>query len=178
VRLQATTDIATGAFNRATIVEALAHRLDHREACAILICCLDRYKDLEREHGLALMNQVMRTVVQCIRSFSDVLNVGRYGTEQLLVILSVAEASQATAVAEGIRAAIANEAIMIEEDSLSVTLSGGLVVGTSRPDETPEWLLYCADLALYTARATGDQIDLFELGSSGKRAADPTAAVV
>ena len=165
IRLQATTDAASGALNRAAIVDVLVRDLERHEPRAVMLAAVDDYKKLEREHGVARMDSVLRAIVQRVTARHPMLQVGRYGTEQLLWLIPHGGGYDPKESAELVRREVAHAPFDVGGRLIRVTISAGVSVCSPDARPTAEWMLYCADTALYAARSGGDQIELFELGA-------------
>jgi len=87
---------------------------------------------------------------ELVRQVRRIDTVGRYGGDELVVLLPEAAAIPAAAVAEKLRAAI--ERLGLGEPALSISIGVAVL-----PDhaEDPEALLGAADRALYAAKAAG-----------------------
>jgi len=166
IRMQAMTDAGSGALNRAAIVDALARDLERGQSRAVMLAAVDNYKHLEREHGVAPMDGVLRDMVQRVLARHPALQVGRYGTDQLLWIIPCDDGDGPMEWAEQVRSEIGQAPFNLGGRLLRLTISAGVSVSSAAARPTPEWLLYCADTALYAARSGGDQIELFEFGAT------------
>jgi diguanylate cyclase (GGDEF)-like protein/PAS domain S-box-containing protein len=163
---QAHTDALTGLDNRRSFDATfdLAWRRAHREAAklSLLMIDVDRFKLFNDRYGHpagdACLHAVAAAVAQCVRRPCDF--VGRYGGEEIVVLLPDTPLAGAQVMAERIRAAI--EALQIAHDdnppSRVVTASVGVASASPRHDFPPEGskaLLQRADAALYEAKQTG-----------------------
>jgi len=137
----------------------------HDRQVALLLIDLDRFKDVNDRLGHGVGDQVLRAVAERLRHrlrAEDVL--GRWGGEEFVAVLPETDAPGAGAVAEALRARIADEPLAVEGGEVAVTASIGWALWEG---ERAERLLARADEALYAAKAAGrDTI----------RAATPTTA--
>jgi diguanylate cyclase (GGDEF)-like protein len=153
-----TRDALTGAFNKKYITERLvaevAHSLRHQSSLELVVFDLDKFKQVNDVYGHLVGDQVLRAVsdrVHAVIRSEDVF--GRFGGEEFVVI---SRASDASRLAERIRAAVEQHAIETERGILHVTLS----LGVARLDElgnqaSATALLDKADLRLLTAKRSG-----------------------
>jgi len=112
---------------------------------------LDRFKEINDEHGHAVGDAVLRDVAYRLRKRLRAFDLAyRLGGEEFLVILPGADADQALRVAEDLRQAIAAEA----SSGVEVTMSFG--VSASQAGEFDyEEIFAAADEALYEAKNSG-----------------------
>jgi diguanylate cyclase (GGDEF)-like protein len=155
----AETDPLTGVSNRRHVIE-LGQRLMNRcnqggRPYALLLLDLDRFKDINDGFGHGAGDVALCSVSQTLRRHlrpDDQL--GRYGGEEFAVILPGADAAEASAVAERLRAAVAALPPDWAPGAPPLTLSGGIAI--ARPDHSDfSQLLVRADKALYRAKNAG-----------------------
>lgn len=158
-------DPLTGLPNRATLLERLADALGRMRAegsrCALLFVDLDHFKHVNDSLGHGAGDAVLVALASRVRHSlrpSDV--VCRLGGDELVVLAErVAAVPAAVAIAERIRAAVA-QPLVVEGVPLSPTCSIGVAVGV---DVAPDELLRQADTALYKAKEQGrDRCVVFE----------------
>lgn len=158
LRRLASTDELTGLLNR----RALMQQLEHEYAAArqqgtplsIVMLDLDAFKALNDRHGHLAGDDALRGVATIVRDCCrSIDHVGRYGGEEIMIILVHADMETAMPVAERMRAAIAATALLHGNGTLHLTASIG--VATLLPDERPQDLVARADAALYRAKRAG-----------------------
>jgi len=157
---EARTDALTGAATRRYFRE-LAHRelgrvRRHGGAMAILALDIDRFKKINDGYGHAVGDRVLQVLT---RECCDILRaedvVGRLGGDEFVLLLPETNSSEATKVAERLRAAIAGVELPIGGESpLRFTASIGVAALTSGDAEIDNLLLR-ADKALYSAKNAG-----------------------
>jgi len=156
----ANTDTLTGLSNRrhftSTLESELRRALRHNRPLSLIILDLDRFKQVNDQHGHAVGDRVLvraaRAVQEVVR---DVDLVGRIGGEEFAVLVPETDLEGAFRLAERIRAGIAANG---ERDSrgspLHVTASLGVAsLGLAGSDA--DSLLLAADDALYAAKKNG-----------------------
>jgi len=155
---QAATDHLTGLLTRRAGWSRLQSELtDQRRAegsMAVLFCDLDGFKDvndsLGHAVGDALLVEVSRRVLSTVRQDDYVVRIG--GDELLVVLDGIHELGDVEALAEKVRAAVA-EPMSLEGHTVVITVSiGGSLV---RPDERISELIQRADDAMYQAKGHG-----------------------
>lgn len=149
-------DGLTGILNRRTVLENLTgevsrcRRYDLR--LSILMVDLDNFKRVNDVYGHmagdALLTKITASIQAQVRSV-DV--VGRYGGDEIIVILPETGPIEAYSVGERICAAVRN---LTEAEVLPVTTSIG-IAGYPQHGETVEELLTAADQAMYQAKHLG-----------------------
>jgi diguanylate cyclase (GGDEF)-like protein len=164
-------DALTGAANRGAVlskVESEASRSARQGSfyCLILFD-LDFFKRINDSHGhragdIVLKEAVRRAQVE-LRPY-DVL--GRYGGEEFMVLLPGCELRAGAVVAERLRKCFADAPFQVDQHSLEVTASFGIVC-SSQPHGSLEVLVDAADSALYRAKANGrNRIEVAKPSSS------------
>jgi len=156
----ALTDALTGLYNRRGLFElgriefARAHRT-LRPFSAMMID-IDHFKRINDTHGHPVGDQVLRELARrCRAGVRDVDFVGRYGGEELVILLPETELEACRQVAERLRSAIANQPMRVREDlELQVTASLGVAL-KNEATESLESLIECADQAMYAAKRKG-----------------------
>jgi two-component system, cell cycle response regulator len=160
------TDFLTGWHNRrylqARLMEELARARRQGTSLVCLLIDLDRFKEINDEHGhlagdLALREVALRIDGQ-IRS-SDA--AARYGGDEFVVLLPGATLEQARGLAERVRAAVAAAAVEVAdgvEKKLTVSIGMGAVAPAKEQLDlkgVAERLFSNADAALYRAKQGG-----------------------
>lgn len=153
----AATDHLTGLLSRRFLESHLRGLVSaatrHGRALSLVMLDLDNFKEINDTHGHPVGDVVLRTVVGRMRSRlrqEDVL--GRWGGDELALVLVETELAGALTVADALRALIAETTVSVDGEPLKVTLSAG--VAEWRGEEGPE-LIERADVALYAAKDAG-----------------------
>jgi diguanylate cyclase (GGDEF)-like protein/PAS domain S-box-containing protein len=155
---QATHDALTGVFNRRHVEDVLGKEVEraerHARPLAVAILDADHFKRINDTHGHQTGDEVLRAISdRCRKTLrtNDVL--GRYGGEEFVIVFPETKLEEAGAVAERLRAAVAERPIEVGPDALGVTVSIGLAAHA--PGQGIDKLLQRADAALYTAKQDG-----------------------
>ncbi len=160
VQRLATTDTLMAIYNRRHFL-MLAERIyiqaqQQHAPLAILMIDIDYFKRVNDEYGHQVGDQVLQQVATLIEQMIRVEDMcGRYGGEELIVLLPNTDVEQAQAVAERIRLGIATHAFTVNTGVLNITASVGLAC---LPDPTIthlDTLINRADTALYAAKQAG-----------------------
>jgi diguanylate cyclase (GGDEF)-like protein len=116
---------------------------------------LDHFKAVNDRYGHPAGDEVLRRVAECIRARARAVDIaGRYGGEEVVLLLPETGLSGAVLIAERLRLAIADTTIETAGHSITVTASFGVAtLSASTPDLGA--LLDQADRALYDAKESG-----------------------
>lgn len=159
LRHMACTDGLTGIANRRHFFERAEQELRRarRDGTPLALCMVDvdLFKQLNDRHGHAVGDRVLSTVAGCCQAVlrnSDVL--GRYGGEEFVIALPLADLGTAAAIAERLREKVSALKLPMLGDATPLTVT----VGISRVEEGESRLdpaLLRADRALYEGKARG-----------------------
>ncbi|WP_110707454.1 GGDEF domain-containing protein [Salinicola sp. CR57] len=151
----ATYDDMTGARNRRSLDESLAHArdrlIDEGRPSSLILLDLDNFKSVNDRFGHAYGDEVLVRCANLIRRsvrFDDCLF--RFGGEEFLLLLADVKEIDAADVAEDLRRVIASQ---LGDPSCPITTSLG-VTGLHSSDDVKRWLKR-ADDALYEAKGGG-----------------------
>lgn len=154
----AATDALTGAFNRRRLDTDLAKLCRaaqrHDDPVAVLMIDVDHFKSVNDQYGHLIGDRVLTRIAQLLQlqlRAEDIL--GRWGGEEFLALLPRTDRLGALAIAERLRAAVADGPVPLGDlGSLPITVSIG--VAAFRGLE-PNGLIARADRALYDAKVAG-----------------------
>ncbi|MFT4763824.1 MAG: diguanylate cyclase (GGDEF)-like protein [Oleispira sp.] len=162
----ATTDVLTGIPNRRSFMEQAEKRhaewLRNKSPYAVLMLDLDKFKQINDEHGHLAGDLVLKSVAISLSEHTRCEDIiGRLGGEEFGVILvGIAEAN-AVILAERIRNELEKLPIEFEGHSISVTSSFGLVPAELLQDNFDD-VLKNADKMMYQAKNKGrNQVCLY-----------------
>lgn len=160
MRDKAMRDGLTGLWNRETIVTRLRTELERcgREqspASAILID-LDHFSRVNEDFGHlggdAALREVAARLADSVRSYDA---VGRYGGEELLVVLPGTSRADAMMLANRLLGAVREHPVHCSEGCIELTASAGVASVAGGEVVAPDELLRRADRALYQAKHAG-----------------------
>jgi len=154
----ARTDPLTQLANRRAFDDALKSRLkEHRDSgrpfCVAMID-VDHFKKFNDTYGHLAGDEVLRTIGRVLRRSTRQSDfIARYGGEEFTVVYPGTRVSDACALVERIREAIAAECVEFNGTELRATASIGVAqfLGTEELDS----LVERADAALYAAKTSG-----------------------
>jgi diguanylate cyclase (GGDEF)-like protein len=160
LRLKATHDALTGIYNRGAVIEILEkelvrHGRDSRPL-SIMFVDLDHFKRTNDEYGHlagdAVLREVSRRVGSVLRPYDS---LGRYGGEELLVVLPACDRDGAAEVAERVRAVVADQPVATEFGAIASSLSIGVAMAGDGIALSSNTLIQLADDAVYRAKQNG-----------------------
>jgi two-component system cell cycle response regulator len=160
LRMKASHDALTGIYNRGAVIEILEKELvrhgREQQPVAIIFADLDHFKRTNDVYGHlagdAVLREVTRRVGAVLRPYDS---LGRYGGEELLIVLPKCDAAGAMEVAERVRAAVAAQPVATEFGAIPGSLSIGVAVAGEGRGLSCSGLLQLADTALYRAKEGG-----------------------
>jgi diguanylate cyclase (GGDEF)-like protein len=163
LREQAQRDSLTRLCNRATVLTLLRkellraerlHRNGKPAPVSVVMLDLDHFKHINDTYGHlagdAVLREAARRMREAIRPYDC---LGRYGGEEFLLVFADCESAGAVALAERLRLAVSQDAMVLAEGQVSITLSAG--IATSGATHEALVLVGAADTALYRAKRNG-----------------------
>lgn len=162
-------DRLTGISNRGTIIDSLkqecerAARLDL--PLIVLVLDLDHLKEINREHGQAVGDQVLRQVASTLSaSMRAVDGVGRYSGEEFVVVMPDTTPEAAVETGDRLRERIAGLRFSAVNDAIRICASVGVARYDGDEDcwRLVERALEAADRALATG---GNRVVRWEAGN-------------
>jgi diguanylate cyclase (GGDEF)-like protein len=167
----AVTDGLTGLTNRRHFFEELerehvrSRRYEQPLGCMMLD--LDHFKAVNDTYGHAAGDEVLKGVAKVIGNTFRTNDVpARYGGEEFICLMPHTDMAGCRLLAERLRAAIENFRCSLEDGTiLTVTASIGVAVLSEKlqgEQFSGEWLIKCADEALYAAKRNGrNRVELY-----------------
>ncbi len=152
-------DPLSGVANRRAFLSEsnrlFAQQAVDREPLALILCDLDRFKQINDRFGHSVGDQVLMAFARTATTTlgSDVL-FGRIGGEEFAAMLPVGDLGEAVAIADRVRRNFADAAAGFGDGELQATVSVGVTLGLDAKAEVED-LLVIADEALYRAKANG-----------------------
>ena len=164
IQLQkANTDSLTQLWNRKKILEILEEELNRnfREniPLGIIMLDIDNFKTINDTYGHLIGDKVIIEVAsrlkKKIRSYDK---IGRYGGDELLLILPGLGRQDAKNIAERLRQSVCAEKIQTEAGALNITVSLGVSIFDTASRPSTKKMIEESDLALYVAKGRGRNI--------------------
>ncbi len=157
---QAITDALTGLLNRRGLFELgkveLARALRLERPFSVIMIDLDHFKRVNDKYGHEIGDRVLQEVsARCGMCIRETDFLGRYGGEELVILLPETSGKLTAEVAERLRAVIGDDPVHMNPD-LNINITASLGVACRDKDtETLEILIGRADQALYSAKRKG-----------------------
>ena len=139
------------------ILEKEIHR-SHREnkPVAIIMLDIDNFKKINDTYGHLCGDSVLQEISSRLKKNTRKYDeIGRYGGDELLMILPNCTLSNVKKIAERLRHFVCDRKIKTETGPMSVTISIGAVSTETIPDISAEELIKASDNALYKAKNKG-----------------------
>jgi diguanylate cyclase (GGDEF)-like protein len=160
------TDVLTRIFSRRYFLERFREEVERsrkqKYELSFLMVDIDHFKEINDNYGHLVGDAILREVAQTIKeNIRQIDFMGRYGGEELSIVLPETDKEQAGLVAERIRQTVEANQMSIYDERLGVTISIGI---STFPQDSPEAqdLIDRADQALYLAKKSGrNRICLF-----------------
>ncbi|GLC82369.1 histidine kinase N-terminal 7TM domain-containing diguanylate cyclase [Lacrimispora brassicae] len=157
---KATFDPLLHIYNRATFFDLAGFMLEADEAksrsYALLMIDLDRFKMVNDTYGHPSGDIVLETIAVMVKNhFTKEDIVGRYGGEEIVVLLDNVSVGQMSDKVEKLRANIENKRISCHECTIPMTVSIGMAHSPAGNVHSLENMIAQADLALYEAKNGG-----------------------
>ena len=162
---KADTDGLTGLSNRKAFLEQLAvdlARLDGRHPCGLVMLDIDHFKRVNDTYGHPFGDEVLRGVASVLgKGVRKGDTAGRYGGEEFVLYLHMANSERAREGAERFRRMIRQIRFAHKGKEIAVTASFGVACAPHHGDGVEE-LLKHADEALYLSKQRGrDRVTVY-----------------
>ena len=151
-------DVLTQLPNREGYQQRMAQEYQrwqrYQRPLSLVVCDVDHFKSINDNYGHLAGDKVLRIIAKTLaKRLRNTDYVARYGGEEFVIVMPETDATQAMAVAETVRQAIASCPFHFREQPVSITMSFG--VAEFAAAETPETVFARADKALYQAKDEG-----------------------
>lgn len=163
-------DALTDALTRNTFMEQGAELMSQLQreqaAAAVLVLDADHFKQINDVHGHPSGDRVLVAVAAAVRATIRQEDLfGRIGGEEFALVLPRVTQREAQAVAERMRRAVANLAVVLESGGIQrITISIGVAFSASGASGLSE-MVSRADRAMYEAKRAGrDQVVVCDSG--------------
>ncbi len=139
-------DGLTGVYNRTFFIQKLKEAIKRKKKAAIIFTDIDNFKKLNDTQGHQKGDEALKSVANVLKELADDYGIaGRYGGEELVLMVTQQSAASVKKLAEQVRRTI--------EVHTPVTVSVGYSM--QREGITAEQLLKEADEAMYQSKTTG-----------------------
>ncbi len=153
-------DALTKIWNKSKIIEILEDELNRgwrqNQPTGLIMGDIDHFKLINDAHGHFMGDRVLAAIAarfrKAIRPYDK---VGRYGGDEMLIVLPNCGLKDMTQIAERLRLAVSEKPIQTEIASLNVTVSLGGTSSDNLTRASVNRLIQSADNALYQAKEKG-----------------------
>ena len=159
VSQRARTDALTGLANRRHFDEQLRRVLAETDrfggTSSLILVDIDDFKKVNDTYGHEAGDAVLRQLGKILGDGVRAVDIcARYGGEEMVILLPQTPIAGASELAERLRTAIAERAVLFEGTAIRVTASFGIA---GYPETVPhgDWLFPATDRALYQAKENG-----------------------
>lgn len=159
VSQRARTDALTGLANRRYFDEQLRRVIAETDrfggTSSLIIADIDLFKNVNDTYGHEAGDAVLRQVGKILSEGVRAVDIcARYGGEEIAILLPQTPIAGATELAERLKNAVEERAVLFEGAAIHVTASFGIA---GYPETVPhgDWLFPAADRALYLAKSNG-----------------------
>jgi diguanylate cyclase (GGDEF)-like protein len=155
----AATDVLTGFVNRSAfegrLTEEFRRAARHGRTFALVFIDLDHLKAINDRFGHAVGDAAIRRFSDAIRDVIRTTDVvGRYGGDEILVLMPETDLPEALLAGERILARVVSSPLAVEREQVPLSASIGIAIYPEHGRDK-EGLLRAADFALYQAKAEG-----------------------
>jgi diguanylate cyclase (GGDEF)-like protein len=162
---KANTDSLTQLWNRKKIVEILEEELNRNyrdnKPVGCIMLDIDNFKTINDTYGHLIGDKIIIEVASRLRKkMRSYDKIGRYGGDELLLVLPGLGRKDAKSIAERLRQSVCGEKIQTEAGALNITISLGVSISDNTTVPSTNKVIEESDLALYIAKAKGRNITI------------------
>lgn len=168
-------DRLTGVFNRGYFNNRLesdvAFALRHGKPLSLVMFDVDRFKQVNDDHGHPAGDSVLRTLAERVGGTTRSEDIfARYGGEEFVLICRDVDALRASRAAYRIMELVRGKPFDIDGTSLEVSVSLGVADLAMLHQPSAKALVEAADAALYVAKRNGrDRVEIYDPESEPTR---------
>ncbi|MFQ6037465.1 MAG: diguanylate cyclase [Candidatus Aminicenantales bacterium] len=153
-------DNLTGLWNRNRIFAFLEHQLKnsdaHKSPVGVVMIDIDHFKKINDGYGHLVGDRVLLEVARRLeRTVRESDRIGRYGGDEMLVVLPRCGSDEAKRMSERLYKAVSDEKIQTDAGSLRISVSIGCVSSEGYPGASMQGLIQASDKALLLAKKRG-----------------------
>ena len=156
-----TVDELTQIYNRRHFIALFDKEFKRAQRYQLPLCCLmgdiDHFKRINDQYGHIAGDQVLASIAQILKkNLREVDILGRYGGEEIIVLLPETDTKQGGETAERIRQSVEAVSLRVSpEEEVKVTLSLGMASFPDPEIKSIDDFIHRADRALYRAKDKG-----------------------
>jgi len=155
-----TKDNLTALWNRATVLRFLEEELEQgarqKTPTSAIMIDVDEFKAINDTYGHVTGDSVLRAIAEGLSENVRIYDkIGRYGGDEILIVLPNSTHRHVGKIAERLRIACAKKKIRVPGGRISMTLSLGCVSSESIVWASVDRMIFACDWALYQAKYQG-----------------------
>jgi two-component system cell cycle response regulator len=157
---KANTDSLTQLWNRKKILELLEEELNRNyrdnKPVGVIMLDIDNFKTINDTYGHLIGDKVIIEVADRLKKqMRNYDKIGRYGGDELLLVLPGLGRQDAKKIADRLREAICAKKIQTEAGALDTTISLGVSISNNTSRPSTKKIIEESDQALYLAKGQG-----------------------
>lgn len=158
------TKVLNRRFGLVRLEEEFSAALRHQSDLSVIMLDIDKFKQVNDTYGHEAGDVVLKSVASTIAlNLRNEEIICRYGGEEFLIILPMADLNKAGLVAERLRNIIEQQSCYYKDQVVLVTISLGVSSLSSLATKNGNDLINTADTALYHAKHMGrNQVAIFQ----------------
>jgi len=153
-------DSLTKLWNRNKILEFFKEELERcrreNQSTGLIMVDIDHFKRVNDNYGHFIGDKVIIEVARRLKkSIRRYDKIGRYGGDEMLIILPDCNSTNVKKIAERLRQGVSEKKIKTGNDSLKITISAGATSSDISSFSSGDELIQISDKALYSAKKAG-----------------------
>jgi len=153
-------DALTGLYTRGYLMNMLEKEIGrtkrYQRPLSFVMCDIDHFKKFNDTYGHQMGDRVLTRTAEILKENTRETDiVGRYGGEEIGVILSETHLKDAMMVAEKLRRMVESAKLTYKNQTVQITLSLGVTSFLGEEKDTVHGIIERADKALYEAKQAG-----------------------
>jgi diguanylate cyclase (GGDEF)-like protein len=170
----ASRDSLTKLWNRDEITRFLREELERsgreEKAVGVIMVDLDHFKKINDFYGHDIGDTALLQVISRIkRKVRNSDKVGRFGGDEIIIILPNCDPLEIKKIAERLRLSVARRGIKTDLDTIPLTISAGCACSDGHPKPTAEKLIKASDAALLQAKGQGRNCVVENSSNKGRK---------
>ena len=167
------TDVLTGLYNRRYFDEVFDREWKrsgrNNSMLSVILFDIDHFKNINDTFGHQAGDEYLKKIAATLNAVfkRDYDIVARYGGEEFIVLLPGINAEHARQLAEQARQKIESLILHYQGKKFAATISAGIMCSVADFNARPDFIVSCADKALYKAKQAGRNMVAVFTSTSG-----------
>jgi two-component system cell cycle response regulator len=164
---KANTDSLTQLWNRKKILEILEEELNRNfrdnKPVGVMMLDIDNFKGINDTYGHLIGDKIIIEVTSRLqKNLRSYDKIGRYGGDELLLVLPDLSRDNAKKIAERLRNSVCAEKIQTDAGAIETTVSLGVSIFDNASKPSVKKIIETSDSALYMAKKRGRNVSVME----------------